>query len=283
MNLIDVTNRTLPPSPWVEGDNIPWNDAAFSQGMLREHLNHRGDAASRRLEKIDEQVRWIDEELLDGRPVCILDLACGPGLYTSRLARRGHECSGIDFAPAAIEHARSEATRDALACSYELADLRDAAFGERFGLVKMLFGQFNVFRRSEALSILRRAFEALSTGGTLLLEPQRYASVADDESPSTSWYSASDGLFSSRPHLCLMERFWDEQTQTSTQRFLIVDAATAEVTRYALSSEAYTDDEYVAALRDAGFEETRLLPSLIGIEDASQSSNLVVVARKPVA
>jgi SAM-dependent methyltransferase len=281
MNLTDVTRRALPPAPWVEGDNIPWNDVAFSQRMLKEHLEQDSDAASRRFEKIDEQVCWIDEELLAGHPTRVLDLACGPGLYTSRLARRGHECSGIDFAPAAIEYAGAEALRDDLACRYALADARDAAFGKGFGLAMMLFGQFNVFRRIDAQTMLARAFEALAPDGVLLLEPQRYATVANDEDGPTSWYSASEGLFSSRPHLCLTETFWDAQSRTSTQRFLIVDAATAEVTRYALSNEAYTDEEYVAVVGSAGFEDIRLLPSLIGVEDPSQSSNLVVVARKP--
>lgn len=32
-----------------------------------------------------------------GNPTRILDLGCGPGLYTSRLARLGHCCVGIDF------------------------------------------------------------------------------------------------------------------------------------------------------------------------------------------
>lgn len=283
MNLSDLINRALPPTAWEEGDNIPWNDPPFSERMLPWHLRQDSDAASRPFEKIDAQVRWIHEALLAGRHTRVLELACGPGLYMSRLARMGHECHGLDFAPAAIEYARDVALREGLACSYELADVRNAAFGEGFGLAMMISGQFNVFRRNEARGILERAFAALAPGGHLLLEPQRFATVMGDDAAHTSWYSAPSALFSSRPHLCLTERFWDGQTRTSTERFLIVDAATAEVTRHAMSTEAYTDDEYGTLVGEVGFEEVRLLPSLIGIEDESQSVNLAITARRPVA
>jgi 2-polyprenyl-3-methyl-5-hydroxy-6-metoxy-1,4-benzoquinol methylase len=116
-------------------------------------------------------VRWIHEGLLAGQPTRILDLACGPGLFTSRLAGLGHECHGVDFAPAAIGYARNVALREGLACSYELADVRNVTFGSAWGLVMMIFGRFNVFQRDEARGILERALEALVPGGHLLLEP----------------------------------------------------------------------------------------------------------------
>ena len=33
-----IVGRRVPPKPWVEGDNIPWQDPAFSERMLVEHL-----------------------------------------------------------------------------------------------------------------------------------------------------------------------------------------------------------------------------------------------------
>lgn len=82
---------------------IPWDDADFSQ-MLREHLSQKHDMASRRIEWIDKQVAWIHEHLLGGRPSSTLNLGCGPGFYSHRLAARGHRCHGIDFGPASIDH-----------------------------------------------------------------------------------------------------------------------------------------------------------------------------------
>lgn len=85
--LLDLINRSPSPAPWSEGDNIPWDDPGFSERMLAEHLSQEHDLASRKSATIERQVGWIFTEVLGAKPARLLDLACGPGLYTSRLAR----------------------------------------------------------------------------------------------------------------------------------------------------------------------------------------------------
>lgn len=284
MNLSDITARMIPPAAWAEGENIPWSDLEFSRRMLAEHLNQEHNLASRRVEIIDRHVQWIHTAVLDGKPTRILDLACGPGLYTSRLAGLGHECVGIDYAPAAIRYAEETARHEGLACSYRLGDVRETEYGNGYGLVTMLYGQLNVFRRSEARAIVEKAFAALLPGGRLLLEPQRFATVERNGRAGSSWYSRGEGggLFSDRPHLCLSESFWDAHRHAGTQRFYIVDAETHAVTRYALTNEAYTDDQFRELLAQAGFGDLRFFPSLVGVDvdEESQAANLVVLGRK---
>jgi SAM-dependent methyltransferase len=252
--------------------------------MLAEHLTQDHNHASRRFETIDREVRWIHEELLGGTPTPILDLTCGPGLYTSRLARLGHKCVGIDYAPESLRYAEETASNAGLACTYRFEDVRTADYGHGYGMAMMISGQFNVFRRSDARAILEKAFSALLPDGLLLLEPQRFDSIGKNGRAGTSWYSCGEGggLFSDRPHLCLIESFWDSERQAATERFFIIDAETAEVTRHALTNEAYTDEQFRELLTEVGFGDIRFFPSLVGVdvEDEAQSDNLVVVGRK---
>jgi len=284
MNLQDIVRRQIPPRPWAEGENIPWDDPDFSKRMLAEHLTQKHNDASRRFEIIDRQVRWIHEELLGGAPTRILDLTCGPGLYTSRLAKLGHKCVGIDYAPAPIRHAKETARDAGLACTYRFEDVRTADYGDGYGMAMMIFGQFNVFRRSDARGVLEKAFSSLLPGGLLLLEPQRSGTVEKYGRAGSSWYSCGEGggLFSDRPHLCLSESFWDSERQAATQRFFIVDTETGEVTRHALTNEAYTDEQFRELLTQVGFGDIRFFGSLVGVEaeDESQLVNLAVVGRK---
>jgi 2-polyprenyl-3-methyl-5-hydroxy-6-metoxy-1,4-benzoquinol methylase len=97
--ILDIVDRIPKPAPWSEGDNIPWDDPGFSERMLAKHLSQEHDLASRRSETIDHHVEWIFSEVLNSRPARLLDLACGPGLNTVRLARIGCECAGVDFSP----------------------------------------------------------------------------------------------------------------------------------------------------------------------------------------
>lgn len=284
MTLLDIIQRQTPPAPWVEGENIPWHEPGFSERMLKQHLSQGHDAASRRSDKIDQQVAWIERELLSGPPRRILELTCGPGLYTSRLARLGHQCVGIDYAPAAIAYAQECARTEGLACTYVFEDVREAEYGDGFGLVMMVFCQFNVFRRDQARRILEKAHAALAPGGSLLLEPQRFDSVKDEGEKSPSWWSVPGGLdvFSDRPHVCLEEHSWCEESRTCTVRYFVIDAETGGVTRHALSAEAYADAELRALLTDTGFVDVELFPSLLGCEDESQRHSLVIVGRKPL-
>jgi len=284
MNLQDIVRRQIPPAPWAEGENIPWDDPDFSRRMLAEHLTQKHNLASRRFETIDRQVRWIHEKLLDGTPTRILDLTCGPGLYTNRLARLGHTCVGIDYAPEAVRHARETAGDAGLACTYRFEDVRKADYGDGYGMAMMIWGQFNVFRRNDARAILEKAFSALLPDGLLLLEPQRSGTVERNGRAGSSWYSCGEGggLFSDRPHLCLSDSFWDSARHAATQRFFIVDAETGEVTRHALTNEAYTDEQFRELLAEVGFGDIQFFPSLVGVEveDESQSVNLAVLGRK---
>ncbi len=280
MHISDILHRASPPAPWAEGDKIPWNDPDFSRRMLREHLSQTHDAASRRTPIIEEHVDWIQREVLLNRSSRVLDLGCGPGLYSSRLAQRGHTCVGIDFSPASIEYARDFAQAQQLTCEYRLEDVRRAEFGTGYDLVMFIFGEPNVFRPEDLQRILRKAYAALNEGGRLLLEVHPLEVVQRLGHQRATWYTLEQGLFSDRPHLVLFESFWDETQSVAIERFYIVAAETGEVTPHSSSMQAYTDEQYRYALQIAGFMDITFYPSLIGRPDERQPDLIAIVASK---
>ena len=278
--ILDIVDRELKPAPWSEGDNIPWDDPDFSERMLAEHLSQEHDLASRRSETIDRHVEWIFSEVLSSRPARLLELACGPGLYTRRLAELGCECVGIDFSPASIRHASETALAEDISCVYHHADVRTGHFGQGFDVVMMIYGQFNVFPRDRGQEILKNAHRALEPNGSLLLEIQSPELIQRGGEAAPSWYAAPTGLFSADPHLVLQENFWHADAGASTTRFSIVDGRTGQVDSYSLSNEVYTEEELVNALRMAGFTEVEKSPSLSGHPvDETQDDMPVFVAR----
>jgi SAM-dependent methyltransferase len=88
------------PEPFTPGEKLFWDDPHISKGMLATHLDPTIDLASRRPETIDRTVAWIVETLDLGPGDSVLDLGCGPGLYTQRFAQWGLRVSGMDYSRA---------------------------------------------------------------------------------------------------------------------------------------------------------------------------------------
>ena len=240
MNLFDIVKRTPVPEPWDEGEKIPWNEPGFSRRMREYHLSQDHDLASRRFSIIDKHVKFIDGMV--GGPTKVLDLGCGPGFYASRLTSLG--------------------------------------YGEGYGLAMMVYGEFNVFKEEDIRAFLRMAYDSLEKGGVFIAEPHTFDAVKSFGEAPPSWYSGESMLFSDEPHLALMECFWNESHRVTINRYIIVDAASAEATLHASTMQAYTNEEYEALLRDAGFSEIELHDSLTGDEEDRNEQLMVLVGRK---
>ncbi len=280
MNLLDIVHRKSIPAPWTEGEKIPWDDPDFSRRMLKEHFPQDHDGASRRFEVIDTHVKWIHGYVLKEKSSRILDLGCGPGLYTSRLAKFGHRCVGIDFSPASIAYALEQPEEARKDCTYFQRDIRTAEYGDGYDLVMLIYGEFNAFRPEEASEILEKAYRALIPGGILLLEPHPFKVVAKTGEQPSTWYSAERGLFSDDPHLNLQENYWDVERNVAIRRHYIINAETGDVVRHCEHLQAYTDDQYRSLMVDCGFNDVEFHGSLDGSENNEGSDFIVILSKK---
>jgi SAM-dependent methyltransferase len=164
---------------------------------------------------------------------------------------------GIDFSPSSIEYARSEATAASLDCTYVLEDLMEADFGSGFDAVLFLYGEFNTFPRDEVERLLAKARDALNSGGRLVLELHTEEQVRLLGTATPSWYVSSRGLFADEPHLCLIDRAWDDTSRVSAERFAVFRSGSDGPETYVCTTQAYADSEYDELLESAGFTSIR--------------------------
>jgi SAM-dependent methyltransferase len=109
-----------------------WTDDHTSKQMLSFHLNEAIDVSSRNAEFINRSVEWIALEFNIGRDFKIADFGCGPGLYTTRLAKCGANVTGIDFSGRSIKFAKEVAAREQLNISYEKQNYLEFETGDRY-------------------------------------------------------------------------------------------------------------------------------------------------------
>ena len=234
--------------------------------MLAEHLNQAHGAASRRFETIDSHVTWLHREILATRPSRVLDLGCGPGLYTSRLATLGHQCTGIDFAPAAIAYAREEAARTGAACTYHLGDLRKTELGEGFDLVTFLFGDLDTLAPWDAAGLLKRVAAALAPGGRLVLEVHTVDAVKRIGTAARSTGDLESGLFADGPHTITEESWWHREDSLAMRR-MRVHHPDRGVDEHVITTQARSRDVYPQMLRAAGLLPEPPLPAFGTVVD----------------
>ena len=276
-----IYNRPDPPPLWQGGGNLPWNDPAFSERMLREHLDESHGAASRQAAERAAQLDWLWERLSLESESQVLDLTCGPGLYAVPLAERGARVTGVDFSPASIAYARRLALEAGVGgfCQFVEADVRhyEPEAGS-FDAALFLYGQLAVFPRDEAAELLRRAAAALRPGGRLcveLLDPARV-----DKKDSTWWFTDDTGLWGERPFLHLGERHWDETTRTSVERYYILHLESGALDEIILCDQTYEIEEMAGMMRAAGFATVTSYPAWDGLPLYDAGEWVVYVAER---
>jgi SAM-dependent methyltransferase len=276
-----IYQRPDPPQPWVNGGNLPWNDPAFSQRMLREHLDQSHGAASRTDPERALIVDWLWEKMALKKGKHVLDITCGPGLYAVEMARRGCAVKGIDFSPAAIVYARDLAAQNDVAshCHFSEEDVRTAEFGEKaFDAALFIYGQPAVFRRDQAQALLEKTAAALKPNGFLCIELLDQEKV--DKNHSSWWFTDDKGLWGDRPFLHLGERHWLPEQKISVEQFFIIDLQSGETMEINLSDQTYAVPEMQQMLRSAGFGSVDVYKHWSDLPLYDESEWVVYVAQK---
>jgi 2-polyprenyl-3-methyl-5-hydroxy-6-metoxy-1,4-benzoquinol methylase len=147
-----------------------WTDEHTSKQMLSFHLNGEIDVASRNTIFIDKSVEWISSYFQVGAGTKIADFGCGPGLYTTRLARKQAEATGIDFSTRSIEYAQEIAMREGLSIEYVNQDYLEYETDRKFDLIVMIFCDFAVLKPSKRARLLSKFHRLLKPGGSILLD-----------------------------------------------------------------------------------------------------------------
>ena len=116
--------------------------------------------------EVDALVRLLS---LD-KPKKILDLACGFGRHTNRLAKLGHKMTGVDITPGFLEIAMQNAIKKGVEVRYQQSDMRTITFMDEFDCVMLLFTAFGYFSDEENLQVLVNVRNALKAGGLLIFD-----------------------------------------------------------------------------------------------------------------
>jgi 2-polyprenyl-3-methyl-5-hydroxy-6-metoxy-1,4-benzoquinol methylase len=130
---------------------------------------------------IDRCQRLALEPWLDIAPGArVLDVGCGVGRWSTRLARRGARVTGIDLSPTMIREAQRRATALDVGgrCRFLVQDLAQLEAGEQFDVVLGVTVLQHILDTGAWCAAMRRMAEHLAPGGRMVLleaAPERLA------------------------------------------------------------------------------------------------------------
>jgi SAM-dependent methyltransferase len=261
------------PIPFAYKGNLPYDEAEFGRRMLARMLDEEDGAGSRVSAERCLQINWLTEKLNLKRDTTLFDVACGAGLYAVPIAETGVCVTGVDFSPVSIDYANSLAQQRGVQnrCNFVRQDIQTMDFSRKdFDAAMLLYGQLAVMPQADAQAVLGRIAVSLRVGARFCLEmlnPERV-----DKTNSTWWFTDETGLWGDAPFLHLGERLWDEEAQTSLERYHILHLESGEIDEILLGDRVYSAEMITQMLHIAGFSTVQIYPAWdnLQLDDAGE-------------
>jgi SAM-dependent methyltransferase len=255
-----------------------WTDPHTSEQMLRFHLDGSVDVSSRRTEFIDASVAWIAAAFRLTDQSRVLDLGCGPGLYTNRLALIGADVTGIDFSSRSIAYARHAAARDGLHVTYVNEDYLAWESSRRFDLITMIYCDYCALAPAQRRALLGKIARLLESDGVFLFDVCSLVALDAWVESASCTAAATDGFWSPRPYFEFLNKFRYPEDRVTLDKYEIVES---DRTRTIYNWLQYFDQEALAAELDgAGLEVASVLGDVAGRPFEPSSSEFAVIARR---
>lgn len=221
MNIKKIMDIVNDGKLYEKGTANMWTDAYISKQLLKLHINPDINNASRKEESIDQIVNWILEQY-DKNDGQILDLGCGPGLYSEKLAKKGYKVTGVDFSQNSIEYAQNSAMKNNLDVTYICENYLQLDFKEKFDLVIMIYCDFGVLSIEERETLIENVYEALKSGGIFIFDALNKYTI-ENLKFERNWEFSKGGFWKDKPYLCLSQSNHFIEKKAILDEYLIMD------------------------------------------------------------
>jgi len=253
-----------------------WTDEHTSKQMLSFHLNEAIDVSSRNAEFINRSVGWIASEFNIGRYTKIADFGCGPGLYATRLAKRGANVTGIDFSGRSIEYAKEVAAREQLNIRYVKQNYLEFETEDRFDLVLMIMCDFCALSQTQRKGILSKFRRILKPSGSVLLDV--YSLSAFDQKKEVATYEVNqlNGFWSPNKYYGFLNTFKYLEEKVSLDKHTIIELdRTRKVYNWL---QYFAPEDLEREFIEADFSVKGLYSDVAGTPYDRKSSEFAVIA-----
>jgi len=253
-----------------------WTDEHTSKQMLTFHLNETIDVSSRNAEFINRSVEWIASEFEIDMDTKIADFGCGPGLYATRLSKRGANVTGIDFSKRSIEYAKEVAARDKLKISYVHQNYLEFETEDRFDLVLMIMCDFCALSPTQRNGMLSKFRKLLKPRGSVLLDVYSLSAFEKRQEVATYEVNQLNGFWSPNKYYGFLNTFKYDEDKVILDKYTIIEP---ERTRQVYNwLQYFTSEGLESEFSEAGFLVKGIYSDVAGNHYDEKSREFAVIA-----
>lgn len=258
--------------------------------MLAHHLTADDDLASRSHAFIDTSVAWLTGSLGLGPGSRVLDLGCGPGLYSHRLARAGIEVLGVDVSRRSLEHARTVAEAEQLPARFRLGSYLEVDLGSGHDAAILIYEDYCVLSPAQRGLLLGRVREALRPGGRLVMDVTAAPRFEEHTDGSVTRADLGDGFWADPPYVGRVDTWTYPDLRLVLKRYVIDKPGRVDATGEAQDGwtrefwnwmQCLTPEEVRAELEQAGLVLEALHGDVAGAPYDPAAGTFAVTARHP--
>lgn len=279
MNIIkEILKYDHKPKIYEKSMSPFWNDDHISKSMLATHFNQDTEAASRNLKFIDQSVAWINSIAPHNKHKRVLDVGCGPGIYTEKLSKLGYEVVGIDISKRSIEYAKEISKTSHSQIEYINGNYLEMELPKNMDLVTFIYCDYGALSTADRKLMLTKIYQSLNSGGKLIFDVftlNQYKNMGE----SKTWSShQGSGFWKPVSHLCLEHHYvYDEYVRL--YQYIVLDE-TLNVDVYHIWDTCFTKESIIKEIEESGFQNIHIYSDVSGTPYSVDSSTLAVVAEK---
>lgn len=274
MKIDKIISLSEKPKLYEKGTSFMWTDEHISKQLLEIHLNPDTDLASRKKSTIKKTVEWILATQLSFEKINILDLGCGPGLYTEIFARNGHKVTGIDISKNSIDYATKSAKEKGLNIDYQMGSYLDIDLGkEKYDLIILIYADLGALLPTEREALLVKIYSALKKGGIFIFDVLKDKGLNEKISPK-SWEASKAGFWKNAPYLVLSESFLYNDEKVILFQHSIIDHS-EDIKIYRFWTHFFSQQDITDILTQQNFRNIEFREDILPEGDMWNGDNVI--------
>lgn len=265
------------PGLYQQSKKNIWDDMYISKNILKAHLDQNLDSATRKIDFVKKSVDWISTVLPPANYPLLLDLGCGPGIYTERFYHKGYDVSGIDLSSRSITYAKRSACNNRLQIKYFQGDYTKINFCSHYNLITMIYCDFGVLPDTDRRELLIKIYDSLLPEGVFLFDvftPLKYTGIEEVR----DWEVVEEGFWSKEQSLSLHSFYRYDKDNTFLNQYII--ATKSDISLYNIWEHTFTMEELKKDLKEAGFRKINAYGDAAGKQYGANSETLCILAQK---